>query len=89
MQASPRRILFLNTCWKSIDRVNLSRLGKDSLIRPWLGGLGLHYDHREFAYAHETRAFWHVLNYWVGMYVSSQTPRLTICRFQQGATMYW
>jgi len=33
MQASPRRILFLNTCWKSIDRVNLSRLGKDSLIR--------------------------------------------------------
>ena len=33
MQASPRRVLFLNTCWKSIDRVNLSRLRKDSLIR--------------------------------------------------------
>ena len=28
--ASPRRILFLNTCWKSIARVNLSCLGKDS-----------------------------------------------------------
>ena len=32
IQASLRRILFLNTCWKSIARVNLSRLGKDSLI---------------------------------------------------------
>ena len=33
MHASLRRILFLKTRWKSIDRVNLSRLGKDSLIR--------------------------------------------------------
>ena len=33
IRASLHRILFLNTCWKSIARVNLSRLGKDSLIR--------------------------------------------------------
>ena len=30
MQASAQRKLFLKTCWNSLARVNLNRLGKDS-----------------------------------------------------------
>lgn len=32
IQESEHRVLFLNTCWNSKDRVSLSCLGKDSLI---------------------------------------------------------
>ncbi len=49
----------------------------------------LHCGHRGFACAREIRAFWHALYYSADMYVSCQAPRLTGCRFQQGATMYW
>ena len=100
IQASLRRILFLNTCWKSLALVNLSRLGKDSLILSftvkvsdapclWRDAHELHCDRRGFACAREIRAFWHASNYSADMYVSCQAPRLTGCRFQQGATMYW
>ena len=100
IQLSLRRKLFLNTCWKSLARVNLSCTGKDSPTTPatlWreassaLGptrtnhtasGAGAH------ARAKAVRPGTLEITRLKCTFHGNRLDPL-VCRFPQGATMYW
>lgn len=99
IRLSPNRILFLKTCWKSIARVNLSRLGKDSLTLTStlrceacsaFRSAGSNYVTSAAGLHTRTKAMRSGTLKITGLKCTLHIKRLgsLVCRFQQGATMY-